>query len=390
MEDKGSSKRLRAWKLRIVIAVSMFLLALSAGAVLSQSAGDFVVISWSDTDMPFANGDFSTYALFPPYSTLKAQVIKRGAGGAKPSIVTRNAVLAYEIPGNTYSTGKTNFWDYAETLFGFPLESDVGLTGRGLSGLFSLAPSRDHFQAEGIPLTPYTDYDLANEDPYQLALVSLSTSKGAFLAQTEPVIPVSNEINCTTCHLSETTIVTSHPMVEHFDPSQPVLCARCHASNVFGTPGLPEARSLSERIHQSHDARTNNCSACHPGPKARSHRGAMAKEHGMTCQDCHGNMANVAESITKGRRPWLDEPQCSTCHGELHSEEPDKLYRDSRGHGGVYCSACHGSAHAILPSREPKENQQNIVLQGFPGTLRDCTVCHEEVPSGAGPHGIRQ
>jgi hypothetical protein len=373
-----------------VALVPALLLAISAGVVLSESTGEYVVISWSDEGTGFSNSDFSTFALFPPYSTLKAQVIRKGLGGAMPSLVGRDVLLTYEIPGNTYSAGKTNFWDYAESLFGVQLEPDMGLTGRGMNGPFGIAPGGDHFEAEGIPATPYMDFDLGNEDPYQLAFVNLFSQEGDFLSHAEPVIAVTNEISCSTCHLSDVSIITAHPNVQDFDTSKPILCASCHASNVYGTQGIPRARSLSERIHQSHNDKTNNCQVCHPGPKSRPFRGVMSTQHGMICQDCHGNMAGVAESIGHGRRPWLDEPKCGTCHGDRYSEEPGKLFRDSRGHGGLYCSACHGASHAILPSREPRENVQNIVLQGFPGTLRDCGVCHEQVPAGPGPHKIGQ
>jgi hypothetical protein len=262
----------------------------------------------------------------------------------------------------------------------------MGFTGKSLAGSFDLAANGDHFQAAGIPITPFTDFDSSNEDPYQAALVTLSDFYGNTVAQTEPVIAVSNEMNCIACHGSDANIVANHPDVPYFDFSQPVVCASCHASNAIGAPGVPQAKSLSEVIHKSHNDKTNNCYMCHPGDKARFLRGVMSNEKGMICQDCHGNMANVADTITQGRRPWLDEPRCGKCHDSMHSEEPGKLFRDSKGHGGLYCSACHGSPHAILPSREERENQQNIALQGFSGTLRNCGVCHEEVPAGAGPH----
>ena len=110
----------------------------------------------------------------------------------------------------------------------------------------------------------------------------------------------------------------------------------------------------------------------------------------LACQNCHGTMAQVAYSITTGRRPWLDEPRCgnTTCHGSNHSEEPGTLYRNSRGHGGLYCSACHGSPHAILPTVQPNDNMQSIRLQGFAGPLSNCSVCHTVTPTGPGPHGL--
>lgn len=375
-------------KIGYIAAGSLILLAVTAMAALSTSGDDLVVISWSELGIYSPGSDFSTLCIHPPFSTLKAQVVKRGTGIDKPSLVNSDVSLTYEIPNNTWSFGKTNFWDYTATLFGFELSPDMGLAGKGLTGKFRLAPSGDHFLAEGIPVTPYTDYDTMSETPYQTVQVDLVDTEGNTVSSTEPVIPVSNEMNCYACHGSEQNILAIHPKVAYFDPSQPVLCISCHASNMFRAKGIPQAKSLSEQIHRTHDKYTNNCYACHPGTETRSLRGTMATRTGMTCQDCHGNMANVSDSIAKGRRPWLDEPSCGNCHGPRFSEEPGKPYRDSKGHGGLYCSACHGSPHAILPSREGADNQQNTALQGFEGTLQNCNVCHDQVPFGSGPHQV--
>jgi hypothetical protein len=107
-------------------------------------------------------------------------------------------------------------------------------------------------------------------------------------------------------------------------------------------------------------------------------------EDGMTCQDCHGDMSDVADPA---RQPWIDEPRCQTCHGDAHGEEPGKLYRFSTGHGGVYCQACHGSQHAIYPTNQANDNIQSIVLQGEAGTIEKCSVCHTNTADGEGPHG---
>jgi hypothetical protein len=115
----------------------------------------------------------------------------------------------------------------------------------------------------------------------------------------------------------------------------------------------------------------------------------MNTQYGLTCQNCHGSMSQVAQSIEQGRRPWLDEPRCQTCHGANYAEAPGTLYRKSNnGHGGLFCSTCHNSPHAILPSREERDNRQVTALQGHAGTLSDCTVCHGVTPSAPGPHGF--
>jgi hypothetical protein len=72
-----------------------------------------------------------------------------------------------------------------------------------------------------------------------------------------------------------------------------------------------------------------------------------------------------------------------------------KLYRVSKGHGGLFCEACHGSTHAEWPSANPNAND-NIPaqqLQGHSGYIAECQVCHEptdeSLPLGNnGPHGM--
>jgi len=213
------------------------------------------------------------------------------------------------------------------------------------------------------------------------------------MATTQPVVPVSNEINCVSsgCHSSELAILNQHDGEGGFDPNnKPILCASCHASNALGLAGNPSLPSLSEAIHKKHGEFTNDCYKCHPGPNTQCLRGVMKTEHDFECQTCHGSVTQVGESISSGREPWFEEPACGAvaCHGADFAEEPGKLYRESKGHGGLFCSACHGEPHAILPSGNSRDNVQNISLQGYAGTLNNCVTCHGYTPTGAGPHGI--
>jgi hypothetical protein len=66
------------------------------------------------------------------------------------------------------------------------------------------------------------------------------------------------------------------------------------------------------------------------------------------------------------------------------------LFRFSKGHGGVQCEACHGATHAEYPSSHTNDNLQSIALQGYAGTVRECTVCHATIPmtTAGGPHGM--
>lgn len=371
----------------LILVLATFLITGFRQIPANAANGDnHIVIAWNDLGMHCANADFSGMVILPPYNNFYAQVIKKGdaSQGIKPLVISSGLSLNYSIPGNTYSVGKTNFWEYEDLLFGVNLPPNIGLTGKGLSGTMDVRGNA--YIVEGVPITPYPDNDLVNEHPFQLAQVDVYDDGNNYVTSTQNVMPVSNEINCISsgCHSSENDIYSKHDG----NLPRPVLCASCHGSPALGTTSKGELPTLSEAIHEKHAEHTNDCYKCHPGPKTECLRGTMGTDHNMSCQDCHGSMYQVAQSIKDGRTPWVDEPTCGKCHGEDYAEEPGTLFRLSKGHGGLYCSACHGSTHAILPSREVNDNLQNIRLQGKAGTLSDCTVCHTTNPTGAGPHGL--
>ncbi|MCX6270681.1 MAG: T9SS type A sorting domain-containing protein [Bacteroidetes bacterium] len=364
-----------------LIATFPFLFA----GVLDQQ---YVILGWNDLGMHCANKNFSKMAILPPYNNLKVQIIQKGDASTMPMVLTTGYSVTYEVPGNTYSDGKTNFWTYVNQLFGVSPAPNIGLTGVGLTGNMDML--NNHFHVEGIPLTPYPDSDLVNEHPYQLALMKAFDAANNLIGQTRNVIPVSAEISCVSsgCHGSEQGILNAHESVTGFNANGPNLCASCHADNALGTTGTPGTPIFSKAIHGKHGGYTNNCYKCHPGPNTQCYRDAM-KTAGFTCQDCHGSVAQVASSITAGRQPWLQEPSCSsaTCHGSAYAPEPNLLFRQSKGHGGLFCSACHGSPHAIVPTTQPNDNLQNITYQGWAGKLALCSVCHGVTPNMPGPHG---
>jgi hypothetical protein len=188
----------------------------------------------------------------------------------------------------------------------------------------------------------------------------------------------------------------------------------------------------------------DTCYQCHPGNITQCQRGAM-KTGGMDCNACHGDMLSVggAFALLPGgsidgnndggaRRPWQDLPRCQSCHtgdavnhlagaglvfdrsgirlvqtyrtgdasasplladNKRFAEEDNTLFRNSKGHGGMACEACHGSPHAIWPNADANANDNvaAVQLQGYAGTLIECTVCHApgslSLTTG-GPHGL--
>ena len=380
-----------------IIAPILFMALIPAKNIFAPKDGTYIVIAWNDLGMHCANQDFSNMCILPPYNNQSAHVILQGTPTTMPEVMgpSSGVTVTYEIPGNTYSgsttnTDKTNFWVYAQHIFGVTLQPNIGLTGLGLTG--TMSDSNNYFHAQGIPFTPLTDANLTTPDPYQLTLIKALGAGSVVLATTQSVIPVSNEINCVSsgCHSSEMDILNSHASVSGFDiANKPILCANCHGDNALGMPNHAGIPPFSQAIHQAHGGETNDCYKCHPGPNTQCFRDIM-HTGGMICQDCHGSVSNVGSSIAAGRNPWLQEPSCgaTTCHGSNYAEEPGKLFRQSKGHGGLFCSTCHGSPHAILPTSNERDNVQNIALQGFSGTLRKCEVCHGYIPASPGPHGF--
>jgi len=361
----------------------------------------YIVIGWNDLGMHCYNRDFSSLAVLPPFNNLWAQVIQRGD---PPRIVTSGITVDYRFPDNTYSVGKSNFWDYDLQLFGVDLPANVGLTGKGLAGLMDAKP--DHFVAEGIPITEFSDSDLVNPQPYQLADIVVKDLQGKVLATNQVVAPVSTEMRCDNCHSDgafgistgkvEDNILTLHDESNQGDypagntaalmDRRPVLCAECHASNALGAPGVAGIPNLSKAMHSKHAGKvpntTQGCYNCHPGPDTKCLRDVMSSEYNMGCTDCHGGM----EQVKNNPNPWLNEPRCDTCHTEPKYQQNNPLYRLSTGHGGLYCQACHDSTHAIATSSQPLDAIKFINLQGYAGTLSKCTVCHLTEPGGTTVH----
>lgn len=347
-----------------------------------------VVLGYNDLGMHCMNEDFSELMILPPFNNLHAQVIERR--GEEPRILRSGITVNYSIPGNTTSADKTNFWDYVDDLFGTAVPANVGLTGNGLSG--TMVPTGDNdWIAEGIPVTPIMDGGTLN--PYPLAKISVMRS-GSEVATTQAVVPVSWEISCDLCHTTDAAdgtpdatvgmdILTDHDRLHMttLASETPVACMDCHGQPPLGTTGTP---LLSHAMHGAHASRMSavtldvSCYACHPGFQTKCFRDVHFSED-MTCMDCHGDMTDVADT---SRAPWVDLPRCDDCHDRagFEFEQPNTLYRNSKGHHGVHCAACHGSPHAVTPTVVPADNVQAIAVQGHAGTIDTCTVCHTRRP----------
>ena len=370
-----------------------------------NTSASYVVLGYNDLGMHCMNQDFSRLCILPPFNTLHAQVIRRGK---EPDIVTRGVDVTYKIPTNTFSVGKTNFWQWEQKIFNVDLPANIGLTGNGLAG--NMVPTGNNdWNATGIPITPIND--LGQLDAYPIADIEVS-SQGKQLASTHAVVPVSWEISCNLCHPRETGGTPATPEQVEYDilrdhdrmhrtqledrarGGNPVLCASCHADPALGAIGVEGVSAFSHAMHRSHAQRVaplisagkNACYACHPGFQTNCQRDVHFAK-GIYCTQCHGDMNAVANPA---RVPWVSQPSCGSCHQqrrrEFDFEEPGKLFKDSHGHGNVHCAACHGSPHAIGPAVTAQDNLQAIEHQGFAGTISKCTVCHTSMPDSKFEH----
>jgi len=242
---------------------------------------------------------------------------------------------------------------------------------------------------------------------------------------------------CATCHYSPAIDLTgagaSGQQTAHKTMSS--VMHAYHSTKMTGLADSPVAVGGTVPA-----AATQACYQCHPGATTQCLRGAMTSK--VDCQNCHGNMTALGGQYPllaggsidgtndgKSRRPWLDLPRCQSCHAndamtktsvtnapplaadglrfnnafrngdasaspilatnKRFAEETNKLFRKSKGHGGLACEACHGSTHAIW-SANPNDNVAATQLQGHSGTIGECTTCHQSAPTNGlnGPHGM--
>jgi hypothetical protein len=242
---------------------------------------------------------------------------------------------------------------------------------------------------------------------------------------------------CATCHYSPALdLAGAGPSTQQ--AAHRTMSSVMHAFHANKMAGLVDAPVAVGGTVPA--ATTQACYQCHPGATTQCLRGAMTAQ--VDCQNCHGNMAAVGggspllaggsiDGTNDGgaRRPWLDLPRCQSCHANdavtktvvsggpplaadglrfidafrpgdasaspilatnrRFAEETGKLYRKSKGHGGLACEACHGSTHAIW-SAGPNDNVAATQLQGHAGTISECSTCHLAAPPNGlgGPHGM--
>lgn len=331
-----------------------------------------------------------------------------------------------------------------------------GENGMERQGVFKLSDDGKFYQTDSIPLLPYTDK--GKFMPYPVALVEARDAKGNLIASTQTVLPLSSEFGCKNCHTggwkndgkagigrkTALDVLTIHDRINNTTLTQdaksgPVDCSSCHSGTI------PEMPALSAAIHGWHanymsGRGADACYACHPADPmgaTRFYRDRHVRA-GLTCVSCHGyledhavslllneranateaahklmnNIKTVSMPVTdiKPRKPWVNEPDCTSCHDFVNKPIPSQAsgFNKWAGEGMkdkygddlplfsqrydlpevTRCSTCHGAPHAIYPAQNPygqdrdalvplQYQQTNWVMGSGPAHgPTNCQVCH--------------
>jgi hypothetical protein len=368
-----------------IMVVAFIALLGAAGFALRLEAlnGGWTLMAWNNLGMHCMDSDYSIFSILPPYNVINAQLVDpqgRLLSDSTGIAVRYQAVTDLDGSINTTSINKTNFWDYAYSLFRAALSPDQGLAGFTMPGAANQSQTMRFdtalrwYVADGVPITPYDD--AGNRNHYPLYHITASNSAGNILAATDVVVPVSDEMDCRTCHASDSSISARPATGWAYDPnaekdyrlnilrkhdeytgahggygsalsaagyqpgglydtvtqhSTPVLCARCHASNALPGTGLAGIPPLTESVHSLHAkvtdptngatlesiANRSACYRCHPGQQTQCLRGTMgmavAADGSMAIQ-CQSCHGSMSAVGAAGRTGWLDEPNCQSCH----------------------------------------------------------------------------
>jgi len=328
------------------------------GGTTDQTDADVVLFAFNDLGMHCMDKEFSIFSILPPFNSVHSQAIERRRSGprlmsAGDVEVTYSAIMDADGSINATSlSGKTDFWDHADDLFGVSLDAGEGLTGLYMPQDHPSRPGpqemdyhtdNKRFSAEGIPITPTDDDGLTNAFPL-MRIRALNNDTGAAEARLDIVVPVSTETDCQSCHntggvgtlrngiawsgdvdpevRTKKNILILHDFLEGTTliSQTPVLCSQCHYSMALDLAGAGPSGdqvgnpSFSRVMHDYHGNVIDQngdpafpagasvdatCYQCHPGQITQCQRGAM-KTGGMECFDCHGDMIAVG-----GENPLL-------------------------------------------------------------------------------------
>jgi cytochrome bd-type quinol oxidase subunit 1 len=407
----------------------------------------YVLIAWNSLGMHSISDADGTFSLMPPANDLFAQLIKRGP---IPEVVTEGVALSFRVEqGFEKPAAQVGFWKDLPALFGRSLPDNIGLSGQGLSGVMQRKQGGRSFVAEKVPVVPYPAQ--GGYQPYpSFTIEARDKTTNTLLAATRMVAPVATEMGCKTCHgggwrrgntgistAAAQDILTMHDrfhktkLAAQVKAGKPVLCQSCHPDPILNGPGKAGLLNLSASIHGFHanflgGRGAEACALCHPSSPQGATRFLRGIHHeaGLDCTTCHGALEDHALALLlaekqagkpgaqrlmqhltpqgatplagiQPRTPWLQQPDCLTCHVNFGPPETDSafnvwttgadaLYRNRHDDAGsIHCAGCHGSPHAEYPATNPYERERDNFAprqyQSNPyplGANRNCKLCH--------------
>jgi hypothetical protein len=420
----------------------------------SLSAASAQILGWNNLGMHRMDSDYSVFSGLTPYSTIEAQLIVNGAlvTASNGYTVTYQAVADPVGTFNSTAMGKGNYYTFATPLFDATLAPEGGLAGWSMPGIGNtpqgmLFEQTNHsaagvstpvnwFRAEGIPISPFDDAHQKN--PYPMMRIIARNGAGTAMATNDVVLPVSDEMDCRTCHTSGTqaaaqptagwvwsdnperdfrlNILRLHDernFADHHDlyvsalgargfnpqglyrgvvaDNKPVLCAICHASEALGLGSYSNIPPLTASVHMKHAAVTDPdllitldnsahraaCYRCHPGSTTKCLRGAMGgaiAKDGSLEMQCQSCHGNMSAVGSTNRVGWFMEPNCQSCHSGTATANSGQIR---------YTSSFDAFGDVRLPANQTFATQPNIPATGISlfrfsaghGGLQ-CEACH--------------
>lgn len=359
-------------------------------APFDPDTAESVLTAWCSRGTGFyAQGE--NWVLLPPANTLRAQLVMRGPG---PALVTEDVIITYALEN-------------------------------GPSGELSLDGDDLRFAARISALSA--------GNPLPMATLEARTTEGELLATAKAVVPATDAMGCGNCHSGKHVgigpatignILATHDRMNGtaLAEADKVECASCHDDSMQGAEDNDDKLNLSAAIHGVHAVHLagreaeDSCMKCHPATTLRGQHEML----GFVCTDCHGTMEDHAASLLKGeketgiasadkllallnpptinkeaiapRQPWINQPDCLTCHVDFAPPEADSAFNQwTEGKAALFaarnddmeavsCGGCHGSPHAVYPATE-RDNvlplQYMDEAQAM-GANSNCVVCHGE------------
>lgn len=352
------------------------------------------VFAWNDLGMHCMDSDYSVFTLLPPFNTLNAQLVVNGklVGATGGYGMTFESMADPSGSTNSYSVGKTNFWEWVEPLFGIVLADGVGMTGNPTASInptgLQWNGDLNWFEATGIPITPIDDNRAENYFP--MVKVTAVDSTGKEIASGGTVLPVSSEINCNTCHASDTGSVAAKPTrgwvagEEKTEKEWRLNILRLHdeknaGKTVTGKDGVTKsytdlmaAKGFGASLEQSaRNGKPVFCDTCHnSNALAVWGLGGVDGVSNMTAamHNRHANTSLPGSTATLNGDPTREA--CYNCHPGKNTQCLRGAMGnpvDTAGKHTMECQSCHGSMMTVA----------NKAREGW-FDMPTCQACHHD------------